>query len=777
MMLADINNRNGKDEKVEEQAKENRQMNVDIEAKYDSDEDNQGGRRQYGIVTRAQSTPSRIAQERMDRQYAEVVEREERNKRLSEVISRRRGTPTRTTTSTSSTSRRSNNRGGARNAQSRTMQQNEGYADYTGSGEGEDPTPMTTHNENDNIAIDETIASTITIPPRPPMDRIANHPPLLRHVPFFLRSRFRRESSKYFNIYLAASRDGDTQKMTDAIAQLLLIPSYMLARMRGGKRMRKKQMHLHRIIASETYLNRMSQKEAVKATEALITEAKEKETFMNLNIDHIQTILSTEEEDKENVASIKKSVALVRTNHIGRATKALVQTHERKRKKEDEERISEFAAMHPQDKGINAQTVMPPNSYTTTIDLNDKQESTAFDRFIHRLNNGSAPGTSGWTGDMLVCLLGNKVCRHGLAKLICDMMNGTLPEEAKQYLLPSHLIGIPKPNDKIRPISMGEVFYRAAALYGINSVIEEVGTILAPIQFGVGIQAGCEQAVHQLQHLLTRVNPIREAGIAVDFKNAFNERKRDQILEALYKEKKLIPLWKLTEWAYSSSSPLWIRSNETGKMIQLPTLMSTSGVKQGDPLGSLLFALSMKQMYNDAVSSDNTGQIKAIAFQDDITLVGPPDQRLITAVETLRDKAEQGGLEMNMSKTKMLWLHSDIKAEVGEEEEIREQLNSLGIEIEEGGTKLLGACIGTDVPKLQSLAINLVEQHRSFFDCLLSPHMPVQECMLLLRMCGLPRFNYLSRTTLPHILQPAAVLFDQFINRILAEKFQIPFDI
>jgi hypothetical protein len=110
-------------------------------------------------------------------------------------------------------------------------------------------------------------------------------------------------------------------------------------------------------------------------------------------------------------------------------------------------------------------------------------------------------------------------------------------------------------------------------------------------------------------------------------------------------------------------------------MIQPPTLISTSGVKQGDPLGSLLFALSVKQMYNEAVASDGTGEIKAIAFQDDITLVGPPDERLITAVEILRQKAEEGGLEMNMSKTKLLWLHTDVKADVGIGEEMRHQTN------------------------------------------------------------------------------------------------------
>src|SRR4029077_5874317 len=123
-----------------------------------------------------------------------------------------------------------------------------------------------------------------------------------------------------------------------------------------------------------------------------------------------------------------------------------------------------------------------------------------------------------------------------LALLIADICNGTLPDEAKEYILPSHLVAVTKPksNTSIRPISMGEIFYRAAANYAVRRVTEAAARILGPIQFGVGKGAGCEQAVHRLQHMLTRTHPHRLAGIAVDFKNAFNERSRADILRELY---------------------------------------------------------------------------------------------------------------------------------------------------------------------------------------------------------------------------------------------------
>ena len=41
--------------------------------------------------------------------------------------------------------------------------------------------------------------------------------------------------------------------------------------------------------------------------------------------------------------------------------------------------------------------------------------------------------------------------------------------------------------------------------------------------------------------------------------------------------------------------------------------------------------------------------------------------------------------------------------------------------------------------------------------------MPIQEAFRLLRVCALPRLNYLCRTTPAAILHPAAAAFDQLM--------------
>ena len=74
-------------------------------------------------------------------------------------------------------------------------------------------------------------------------------------------------------------------------------------------------------------------------------------------------------------------------------------------------------------------------------------------------------------------------------------------------------------------------------------------------------------------------------------------RHRNDILNELYNHSELQPIWRMVDWAYSDPSALWIRDTESKQMI-IPDeeLSSAEGVKQGDPLGVLLCALSMKPM-------------------------------------------------------------------------------------------------------------------------------------------------------------------------------------
>src|SRR5271156_511338 len=54
---------------------------------------------------------------------------------------------------------------------------------------------------------------------------------------------------------------------------------------------------------------------------------------------------------------------------------------------------------------------------------------------INRMSNGAAPGSSGWTVEMLVTLTKDQDCLNGLALFLQDIINGNLPDSIKPFLL------------------------------------------------------------------------------------------------------------------------------------------------------------------------------------------------------------------------------------------------------------------------------------------------------------------------------------------------------
>jgi len=193
-----------------------------------------------------------------------------------------------------------------------------------------------------------------------------------------------------------------------------------------------------------------------------------------------------------------------------------------------------------------------------------------------KLKNGSCGGPSGWTGDMVFALVGDLDCMQGLCSLVVDMLNGHLPDRARAYLTCSLLIPVNKPGGGIRPIAVSEVFYRLACVYALELVRDVLPDVFEPIQLGVGSVGGSERAVHLLQAGLATMGPDAVV-LKCDFQNAFNERKREQILHELFTQDRLRPLWRLSHWAYKAPSELLVLDN--GNICT--SISSEQGVKQG----------------------------------------------------------------------------------------------------------------------------------------------------------------------------------------------------
>ncbi|KMS64974.1 hypothetical protein BVRB_040730, partial [Beta vulgaris subsp. vulgaris] len=169
------------------------------------------------------------------------------------------------------------------------------------------------------------------------------------------------------------------------------------------------------------------------------------------------------------------------------------------------------------------------------------------------------------------------------------------------------LFALKKKSGGIRPIAVGYTWRRLAAKCANAYAVSMLGPYLCPRQLGAGIQGGCEAAVHATRRFIESMPPDHVVA-KLDFSNAFNCLCRSRMLGEV--ASRIPELYKFCHLSYSSPSTL-----KFGEWC----VESQVGIQQGDPLGPLLFCLSIHPLLM-SLSSD-----LIVGFLDDITLGGSQD--------------------------------------------------------------------------------------------------------------------------------------------------------
>ena len=348
-----------------------------------------------------------------------------------------------------------------------------------------------------------------------------------------------------------------------------------------------------------------------------------------------------------------------------------------------------------------------------------------------KVANGSSPGPSGWTGELLLALTGDPDCLAGIVALVEDIINGLLDDRARSVLLASTLIATEKEAGGVRPIAIGEVFYRVACQYVLHLVRPQVPGLLEPIQFAHSV-GGCERAIHVLQAALEKES-LDSVLLSVDFSNAFNCPRRDVLFSRTFAVPQLSPLWRLVHWAYRSPSDLLlVRSGEL-----VDSLSSAEGVRQGDALSSLLFSVSMHPLYSDAVGS--APGLTGVAFMDDFSLVGPHSS-VFTALDRLSVLCPSYGPLLQRRKCAMLWGRSSAVPLA-----VSDGCTSRSLPLVGDGHPILGSMVSLSPDYHRDWLLKRVsDSHSRFFTFLGDTRLLSHHSFVLLRSSGLPRLSFLS---------------------------------
>ena len=234
-------------------------------------------------------------------------------------------------------------------------------------------------------------------------------------------------------------------------------------------------------------------------------------------------------------------------------------------------------------------------------------------------------------------------CADGIRILISDMISGRLQHErARRLLLSARLIPLEKLNERdeptgIRPIAVIDAFYRLAGLYALQLCDVSEAFQHSLTQFGVKRTCGSERAFGLIRTSV-ELSGLNGVALTTDIENAFNSRRRAAIARAVYNDPRFGYMYRLFDWSYNAPTDLIVFNQSE----RVAIFSSAEGVRQGDPLAAVAFALSMEAIYDASVRAGNAAAANAtdvdatcrgISILDDFTLVGH-HRRAQTSVRT-----------------------------------------------------------------------------------------------------------------------------------------------
>ena len=264
-----------------------------------------------------------------------------------------------------------------------------------------------------------------------------------------------------------------------------------------------------------------------------------------------------------------------------------------------------------------------------------------------------------------------------------------------------------------------------------------MAALLAPRQLGYGVKGGAEAAVHAARLYLKELQ--HQCVIKLDFRNAFNTLRRDKMLQAVQSfAPDLLPF---VHSSYSSSASFFWNDR---------IILSAEGVQQGNPLGPLLFCLTIYPLVSQLKSEF------CVWYLDDGTIGGPAED-VMHDLELVGRECAFLGLQLNELKSEVICYDSATKDSI---------LPFIpGAQVTDpASASLLGSPIG-DTSSLSDAISGKTQLLRTMGDRL--QHISAHDALLLLRNSfAISKLLYLLKSS-PSFLSPNVKDYDDVLRSVV----------
>ena len=346
----------------------------------------------------------------------------------------------------------------------------------------------------------------------------------------------------------------------------------------------------------------------------------------------------------------------------------------------------------------------------------------------------AAQAIDGWSRGLLDFVVdSDATIAEGVLQILRDIVEGNFGEEAMRCVLATRIVPIPKSDGGIRPVSVSNFFLKLAG--GMALRVGGRDRLKSWQYAEKGNVFGAKMIVHQCRNLL-------DGGYTVakfDVKNAFGAMPRALCAQAV-ESAKCPALAAYFKTVYLRKSWGVLYGEKTHTLVPL-----TEGVRQGDGTSSYIFCRALDIIVEEIVKTAQERGIplekeKIFCYMDDITMAFKGYKHAAALAGIVNDTFARFHLEINNGSEKSAAITPE-EVEQGWKQQHNGVYQVRSMDEEFG---LLGASLSAD--KASFMAAQKQKQE-AFFDLLKDVHLHPALLYSILRLCGMPRIDYLCCVT------------------------------